>query len=286
MKLKILAYPLLFAAGGVVALVTTPGLLQRNVPARQAAETALTQTDAPARESPSPERPVTQAGQDDVNDALPDGQDTLVRRLETLEQRLAVLEDDARARQAEEDELARRREEILARREANAAGGEQLRARQVQMLVESGFSAQRAENLLRRADELRYQSLQQSYLAMRGEIDEDQALPPMQSLRQEIGDAEYDRFLYGLGQPNRVAVADVFQSSPAATAGLRPGDVLYAYDGQRLFNNGDLRELSMASDPGQNIVLDVLRDGQIISLYLPGGPLGVQLGARRSDPDD
>lgn len=284
MKLKYLVYALIFAAGGIVALLTTPGLLDRGPPAAPAASPAPSGEDInappPAGNGAAAETPA----EGPSGEPLP--QQVLLSRLQSLEQRLAVLEEEADERRAEELAQIQRREEILARREAAATGGEQLRTRQVEMLVDSGFSAQRAETLLRRADELRYQSLQQSYLAMRGEMDEEQALPPMQALRNEIGDAEYDRFLFGLGQPNRVAVSDVFQSSPAATAGLRPGDVLYAYDGQRLFSNGDLRELSMASDPGQNVVLDVLRDGQIISVYLPGGPLGVQLGARRSDPDD
>jgi len=284
MKLRHLIYPLIFAAGGAVALLTTPGLLERDPPPVMVGDTSPSAASlSNIDEQPDAGPATTQA---ELSESAPAQNETLLQRVESLERRLQLLEAEAAERQAAEQEFSERREEIMARRAAAAAGGQQLRDQQVSMLVEAGFSNERAEVLLRRADELRYESLQQSYRALRGEAEDVEAAPPMQALRQEIGDSEYDRFLFGLGQPNRVAVADVFQSSPAAAAGLKPGDILLAYDGQRMFDSQDLRESTMNSDPGQSVVLDVLRDGRRISLYVPGGPIGIQLGARRTDPDE
>jgi len=284
MKLRHLIYPLIFAAGGAVALLTTPGLLEREPPPVVAGDTAppaVIPLGVDVRPDAGPAKISAE-----VSEAGSAQNETLVQRVEDLERRLQLLEAEAAERVAAEQEFSERREEIMARRAAAAAGGQQFRDQQVSMLVEAGFASERAEALLRRADELRYESLQQSYRALRGEAEDAESTPPMQVLRQEIGDSEYDRFLYGLGQPNRVAVADVFQSSPAAAAGLKPGDILLAYDGQRMFDSRDLRESTMNSDPGQSVVLDVLRDGRQISLYVPGGPIGVQLGARRTDPEE
>jgi hypothetical protein len=284
MKLRHLIYPLIFAAGGAVALLTTPELLEREPPPVALGD------PAPAAASPSTVDEQPDAGPAAIpaerSESGPAQNVTLVQRVEDLDRRLQLLEAEAAERAAAEQEFSERREEIMARRAAAAAGGQQFRDQQVSMLVEAGFASERAEALLRRADELRYESLQQSYRALRGEAEDVEAAAPMQALRQEIGDSEYDRFLYGLGQPNRVAVADVFQSSPAAAAGLKPGDILLAYDGQRMFDSQDLRESTLNSDPGQSVVLDVLRDGRRMSLYVPGGPIGIQMGARRTDPDE
>lgn len=284
MKLRHLVYPLVFAAGGAVALLTTPEWLQEKQ--AQTGVAGMAEPAGTAQPEPSPSSAAPTVGLEQLEGPDASASGSLLERLEDLERRLQVLEGEAAARLAAEQEVAERREEIMARRAAATAGGQQLRDQQVSMLVEAGFAGERAEALLRRADELRYESLQQSYRALRGEAEQEDAASPMQALRQEIGDAEYDRFLYGLGQPNRVAVVDVFQSSPAAAAGLKPGDILLAYDGQRMFDGRDLREFTMASDPGQSVVLDVLRDGRQVSLYVPGGPIGIQLGARHKDPDE
>ncbi len=60
------------------------------------------------------------------------------------------------------------------------------------------------------------------------------------SIRDEIGDEAYDRYLAALDHPNRVAVDEVLLESPAAAAGLQAGDVVRRYADARIFAPNEL----------------------------------------------
>lgn len=95
-------------------------------------------------------------------------------------------------------------------------------------------------------------------------------------LRPEIGDDAYDRLLYALGEDNRVRVRDVMQYSAAEQAGLLPGDRIIEYADQRVFATPELDALSDAGRAGSQVRVRVERDGELLDLYLPRGPLGIR----------
>jgi len=67
---------------------------------------------------------------------------------------------------------------------------------------------------------------------------------------------------FGLDAPQGALIAEVMPKSPAAAAGLQPGDVILAHDGKPV---GELRDLTTASASakiGSKLTLEVLRDGQ------------------------
>ncbi len=66
--------------------------------------------------------------------------------------------------------------------------------------------------------------------------------------------------LYGLGANEGVLVAGVEQGSDAAGA-LEPGDVIVALDGEPVTDTADLVSMLMQRDPGDEVKLDVVRDG-------------------------
>jgi len=105
------------------------------------------------------------------------------------------------------------------------------------------------------------------------------------SLREEIGDDFYDRFLYTSGQANRILISSVMTGSAADGAGMLNGDLLTSYAGQRLFQGRELRGLTTGGLGGEIIDVRVIRDGNEISLNMPRGPLGVRLNQKRVDPD-
>jgi serine protease Do len=56
-------------------------------------------------------------------------------------------------------------------------------------------------------------------------------------------------------------IASINEDSPAAKAGLQPGDVIRAVDGKAVHNPRDLATLIAADKPGSEAKLDIVRDG-------------------------
>jgi tetratricopeptide (TPR) repeat protein len=69
----------------------------------------------------------------------------------------------------------------------------------------------------------------------------------------------------------------VVPGSNASNHGLKPGDVLLAYNGTPLKTRADLRAVS---EPGQPVPVEVWRDGQVARRELAPGKLGVVLDPR------
>ena len=154
----------------------------------------------------------------------------------------------------------------------------------VQRFVAAGISADRAQWIVRRTEELRMEALQAQYEAARsGEpLQERLPLSGGDALHAELGDADYERYLQALGRPTSVYVRGVLATSPGAQAGLQSGDEIIAYAGTRVFGMGDLNRLVLEGAPGRTVTVDVLRDGQPMQVYVPSGPIGITGGGRRS----
>ena len=56
------------------------------------------------------------------------------------------------------------------------------------------------------------------------------------------------------------------------------------YAGQRVFNVGELNNLTFEGTPGESVVVDVVRDGQQLQLVVPRGPIGIGGGPFRRGP--
>ena len=69
----------------------------------------------------------------------------------------------------------------------------------------------------------------------------------------------------GSGDPPIVA------GSPAETAGLKSGDIITAVDGHRVDAGAGLDDVLSLYKPGDTLTLDVLRDGQTVSLSITLG---------------
>ena len=71
---------------------------------------------------------------------------------------------------------------------------------------------------------------------------------------------------HGLDSPRGVLLRDVAAGSPAASAGLRTGDVLVRLAGLRVETVSDVHRLLVGEFIGQTLELGLLRDGQWLSL--------------------
>lgn len=158
--------------------------------------------------------------------------------------------------------------------------------------VSAGFTSEQAAYYRQRHDEismaqlyLRDQAEREGWLRSRRFVDEQRALrEQLEELRQGMDEETYARYLYALGRPNQVGVRRVLASSAADSAGIRDGDVLLRYDGQRVYQASDLRRATRSGEMGEMVAVDILRDGQRIQTYVPRGPLGVNMSSERILP--
>ncbi|MGI9224324.1 MAG: PDZ domain-containing protein, partial [Woeseiaceae bacterium] len=145
-------------------------------------------------------------------------------------------------------------------------------------LVNSGFTEARANQIMGLEDEVRMQALQAEYDAQRNGTDIDpwaQAYSAQAVFRESLGDADYEKYLQARGGESTITVREVIGSSPASRAGLRPGDQILNYDGDRVFSMFELKSKAFAGNPGEDVVVDIERDGQRMQLVLPRGPIGI-----------
>jgi len=70
----------------------------------------------------------------------------------------------------------------------------------------------------------------------------------------------------GMDAPRGAIVSDVTRESPAANAGVQPGDVILAVDGQDMEDNNDLSRYIASKPPDTRVELKVLRDGSDVTL--------------------
>ena len=126
-------------------------------------------------------------------------------------------------------------------------------------------------------------SLQAQYEATREgrPFDPTAALAGGRTLRSELGDTDYERYLQALGRPTSVAVQDVLASSPAERSGLLPGDEVVTYDGERVFDMRELNALTLEGNAGESVAVEVRRSGQTIQIVMPRGPIGILSGGFR-----
>jgi membrane-associated protease RseP (regulator of RpoE activity) len=150
----------------------------------------------------------------------------------------------------------------------------------VDRFVAAGIASDRAQWIVDRLAAVRMEALQAQYDAAREgrPLDAAARLSARDVLREELGMADYEKYLEALGRPTDVDIREVIPSSPAAQAGLMPGDRVVAYGGARVFDIGDLNRLTLEGEPGQTVAVDVIRDGQPIQLYIPRGPMGITGG--------
>jgi len=154
---------------------------------------------------------------------------------------------------------------------------------QADALVAAGFAPDRAAWIERRTSELRMQALQAQYDAQRQgkPFDPGQGFNADGTLRSELGDADYERYLKATGRPTSVGIQGVLASSPGERAGLKPGDEVVAYDGKRVFDLRDLNTLTFEGTAGESVTVSVRREGQTVHLTMPRGPIGIVGGGFR-----
>ena len=150
--------------------------------------------------------------------------------------------------------------------------------RRLNDLVDGGFSEDEARRVLKQESEAQFKAMQAAHDAQRrGEmVDSLSAMSRSQSLlRAQLGDSDYERYLQAQGQATSIQITQVLDSSPGSLAGLQPGDQIVSYGGERVFDVNELRELTLQGRAGEDVVIEIERDGVRMQLNVPRGPVGI-----------
>jgi C-terminal processing protease CtpA/Prc len=154
----------------------------------------------------------------------------------------------------------------------------------IEALIEAGFLPSQASLIVRREAELQMDALQARYDAERSGDPVDyfrSRNAGTDALREELGDADYERYLEANNRSTSISISSVIDSSPAQAAGLRSGDEIVRYDGERVFSMTDLTQQAIEGVPGQNVAVDIVRNGVPMQVVMPRGPVGISGGRRR-----
>ncbi len=84
----------------------------------------------------------------------------------------------------------------------------------------------------------------------------------MQPVNKEL--AEH----YGLKDRDGAVVIQLAENSPAEKSGLKPMDIIRTIDGRRMKNTNDVQKYVLSKEIGQDIQLEILRDGSKKSLKI------------------
>lgn len=159
-------------------------------------------------------------------------------------------------------------------------------------LIAAGVEQSTAADLKRRHDDLamseiylRDQATREQWLNTPRFNEELAAINEQRvSIRDEIGDDAYDRYLFAQGQTNRVRVDDVMSDSVAAQAGLQTGDIVLRYGDTRIFGPDDLVNETRAGRAGESTRVEIVRNGARMEVQVPRGPLGLRIAASQAEP--
>lgn len=78
---------------------------------------------------------------------------------------------------------------------------------------------------------------------------------------------------FNLTDEKGALIVDVVEGSPADKAGLQRGDVIVEFDGKKIDNPSQLKNLVAMTKPGQTVTLEIIRDGKPMRLEVTIGEL-------------
>ncbi len=213
-----------------------------------------------------------------------------VSKHRSLERSLAALQDQVRQLETAVADRTRQpsSEQKADKDEQTEAAEDPEKASEARFLA-AGFDRVSTAQLKRRASEIEMERLYLRHQARReGWLRSPEYYETVRELRQrmkdELGEDTYDRFLFASERPNRLLVDSVMDSSPAEQSGLQPGDIIFRYDGARIFSYRDLTDATTKGVMGETVPVEIRRGGEFLEVRLLRGPLGIRMDRTSVQP--
>ncbi|WP_197409208.1 MULTISPECIES: PDZ domain-containing protein [Microbulbifer] len=166
---------------------------------------------------------------------------------------------------------------------------QQHRQSQMQRLLDAGMDPGRAQFVLEKTERFQFEHTRLSYQYRHMA---DKSSEEARALRQQLeihsnprrmfshllSAEEFELYLEANGGRQEININRVVPDTPAQNAGLRAGDRIISYNGERIFHMGDLRQQVYRVPPGETVAVEVQRAGSNNreTIYVPSGPLGIQ----------
>lgn len=148
---------------------------------------------------------------------------------------------------------------------------------QISTLVNAGFDEDVAERVVELETQM-YQSIINARFGGTQTNPRDVVLESQRTIREDLGDDQYELYLETTGRPTTVPVAAIAENSAGAAAGLQVGDEIVSYDGERVFSLLDLQQSTQTGTTGQTVIVDVKRGDSVLSMAIPRGQIGISTG--------
>ena len=122
-----------------------------------------------------------------------------------------------------------------------------------------------------------WEQRREAYLA--GELDTATENGYFDELRAAIGDDTFERYMAAVGRG--LGISAIIPGTAAEYAGIQTGDIIRSYNGERVFTSAHLNTLTVQGERGESVSIEVVRDGEVVAVTIPRGPIGVETGGRQ-----
>lgn len=155
--------------------------------------------------------------------------------------------------------------------------GKNDRASQIARFIEAGFSENDSMWLADKIDDIRIDSMYEGWENARRNYlkEKSKRKSGMEELKERLGPDGYEKYFKAMGDSASVIVEGVMDKSPADLAGLKKGDEIISYNGERICYNLELSEAIVRGELGEPVMLEIIRDGQKLKIPMERGPLGI-----------